>query len=106
MSGVDVVTLFDGTFSSTSPVTSDFVSISDERDSVTLFVCPTNVNLVYDIQFEDPNGNWHVFDGGLSVNDGDCHAEVIPFNPGRMRIVMTPSAGSGSAIAWSRASGA
>lgn len=105
MSGVDNVMLFADVFADTSQIESDVLYPSETRSTIVYFVAPTGVGVSTVPQVQDPDGTWHDIAGTLATADGDCDAIPLPFNTGPLRILITPSAGSGSATCWARAYG-
>lgn len=105
MAGVDTAILFNDNFADTSVVTSDAITMPIGRTGLTIFVAPTDADLDITVQVQDPTSAWHTVSTGTTVLDGTCDGLVVLSNPGRVRVLVTPSAGSSSAIIWARAMG-
>lgn len=103
-SGINEETLFSGTFSDTSQLTSNSIIPSETHGVVTIFVAPTGPTVTVVVQCQDPAGTWHTITGSNATLTGTCDAIPIPFNA-PMRVLLTPSAGSGSALIWARSYG-
>ena len=105
MSVVNRGLLFDSAFTTTDPVDSEAIRMSEGTDSATIFVAATSVNVSTVLQVEDPLGTWHTFTTATVTSAGACDAIFVPANSGNVRARMTPYAGSGSARAWAQSSG-
>lgn len=101
---VDNGTLFSGTFADTAAHISDECSIPESRMQATIFASPIGVNVTVAVQVQRPDGAWVTLVSKLTT-DGLCDGQVIP-NPGRLRVLVTASAGAGSAQVWVRGAGA
>lgn len=94
------VNIFNEEFSDTSTLTSDEVIIPKGLQTVTVFVAPDGVDTAIFVEVSDPQGEWHACGDELETDDANCDALVVPFNPRQMRVKVTPSAGTGTAIIW------
>lgn len=99
-------TLFSASFSNTSQLTSSTIVPAEESGRMQVFVEPTGVNVVITPQNQAPDGTWHSFDQDYTINAGVCDGFFIAGNVGPFRLLITPSAGSGSCLAWANAYGA
>lgn len=103
--GVDRATLCNRTFVSQDTFFSDVLTVSAQFTNTVIFIAPAGVNVNVTPQVRDPLGTWHTVDGEVMVLSGHCDALPFPFNPGQLRLQVTPYSSTGSCIIWAIASG-